>query len=349
MPDIINDYLIDIKKYYKKIKKIIKKIYREFRYHWKNPQSKIGKKIVPIINLIIFKIVEILHKIYKKIEPYHNTFKDSLLNSDNRRRNLIVIGSSIVICLLFLASLPSFAIYQNQFEFSVLGGVVGDKYANQFDYTLLIYIEETNDSGSGSGRYNLTSDVPTLGYTYSGYKCRNDSTLVFDEETQFTSVTLDKKDVCSVYFDLNSTTDIALKIMLEDSIDSNTYTLSNKIPYYGYKYSHYECDNNSTLTYDSELHKAKIEASNKDVCSLFFQKEPVDLEVKLYVENKSGNYIESETIPSGNNYVLNESNSECLNNNNERIETEISYTDGYIEVISQEIAYCKVYLDLQNE
>jgi len=36
-------------------------------------------------------------------------------------------------------------------------------------------------------------------------------------------------------------------------------------------------------------------------------------------------------------------------NNNERIETEISYTDGYIEVVSQEIAYCKVYLDLQNE
>ena len=46
MPDLINDYLIDIKKYYKKIKKTIKKVYREFRYHWKNPQSKIGKKIV---------------------------------------------------------------------------------------------------------------------------------------------------------------------------------------------------------------------------------------------------------------------------------------------------------------
>lgn len=351
IPEIFNDYLIDIKKYYRISKNKLKKIYRTVRYHWNNPKSKFGKKVIPIVNLILSKINLFFERIYLALEPYLNTLKNALFKSDNRKRNLALVGGFAVIFILALVSLPSFAIYQDQFEFPILGGVVGDKYASQFDYTLLIYVEEANNSGEGSGTYNLTSDIPTLGYTYSGYNCKNDSTLIYDEETKFTSVTLDKKDICSVYFDLNGSSDITLKIMLEDAVESNTYSITSEIPYYGYKYSHYECDNNSTLYYDSNLHKVKIEAANKDLCSIYFQKEQADLEVQLFVENtyQSKNYKEALTIPSGNNYVLNEANTECLNVNNERIETIVSYTDGYIDITSGEMAYCKVYLDLANE
>ena len=181
------------------------------------------------------------------------------------------------------------------------------------------------------------------------YKCKNESILTFNEDTKNASVTLDQKDVCSVYFNLIGSSDVTVNIMLEDEVDTNNYSLSKIIPYYGYKYSHYECDNNSTLTYDSNLHKVKIEASNKDLCSIYFKKEPVDLEILLYVQNKNGNYNESNTIPSGNNYTINEEKSECINNNDERIETNISYTDGFIEVTSSEVAYCQVYLDIKNE
>ena len=344
IPEIINDYYEEFLKYYKIIKKEIKRVFRKLRYHWHNPRSKIGIKVISFINLIVLKAKEII----ASFKPYYNLFKDNLLASENRKRNLTVIGSFLVINLLLLI-LPSFAIYQNQFDFSMLGGIVGDKYANQFDYTLQIYVEKVNSVGEGSGTYNLTSDIPTLGYTFSSYNCKNNSILTFNEDTNNTSVTLDKKDFCQVYFDLIGTSDITLKIMLEDEVDANTYSLSDNIPYYGYKYSHYECDNNSTLTYDSNLHKAKIDANNSDFCTIYFQKEPFDLEVLLYLENTNGSYIESNSIKSGNNYVLNESSSECLNNNDERIETNISYTDGYIEITSSEVAYCKVYLDLENE
>lgn len=349
IPDFINDYIEDIKKYYKKIKKNLKKIYRKCKYHWNNPQSKYAKKIIPIVNLLILKIWLGINNILKRIKPYFYTFKDRLLKIDYKKRKLAIIGSIVLINFLLLRLFTSFAIYQNQFEFSILGSKVGDKFLNEFDYTLLIYIEDVDTDGSASGKYNLTSEVPTFGYVYSGYKCKNDSTLVFDEELKFTTVDLEKKDVCSVYFNLTQNSDITLNVFLEEKVNSNQYVRSNNLPYFGYKYSHYECNNGSIINYNSTLHKVSVEASKKDNCKIFFKKEQSDIEVILFVENSTGDYIESLTIPSGNNYKLNSSNSECLNTNNERVNAEISYVDGYIGIVTNEIAYCKVYLDLNNE
>ena len=262
---------------------------------------------------------------------------------------MAIICSIIIINLLIFKLLPSFAIYQDRFEFSVLGGKIGNKLLNEYDYTLLIYIEDEEADGSSSGKYNLIREIPAFGYVYSGYKCINDSKLEFDEEIKFTTVTLEQKDVCSVYFNLSQNSDITLNVMIEDKVNSNNYLKTNNIPYFGYKYSHYECTNGSVLNYNSELHKASIETNKKDTCNIYFKKEPSDIEVILYVENSRGEYIESVTIPHGNNYKLNNDKSDCFNNNEERVNAEISYTYGYIGVATNEITYCKVYLDLNNE
>lgn len=312
----LKDYILDIKKYYIKSKKYLKKIYRKLRYHWQNPQTKLGQKL------------------------------KSIYETKPAKVSLTIIGIIITIGIISSLIKPSYAIYQNEHQFSIISGIVG---IDEYDYTLLIYVENPT-SKSNNSKYSLSDNIPLFGYTYSGYNCKNDSTLTFSEETKNTKVDLVKKDVCSIYFDLTSSSDITINIMLEDTVDSATYSISKNIPYYGYKYSYYECDNNSDLTYNSTQHKVNFKSSNKDVCKIYFQKESSDIEVSLYVEDSYGsnNYIKKNEIPSGQTYTLNAEESECLNNN-ERTETEISYSNGYIEIDSDEVTYCKVYLNIANE
>lgn len=313
----IKDYVIEIKKYYFKVKKKIKKIYKNLLKLWKNPQSNLGKKIKKLSQTKLAKI----------------TFG--------------IIGIFLILNILISIIKPSFAIYKNESQFTIINGIVGN---NQYDYMMLIYIEKPTDSNTNNKKYSLSDSIPVYGYAYSGYSCKNNSTLFFDENTKNTRVNLIKKDICSIYFDYLTTPDISLIIMLEETVNSNTYTIANSIPYYGYKYSYYECDNNSNLTYDSEYHKINVETNNKETCKVYFKKEPADIEVKLYLEDtiNSNRYTEKKTIPTGKIYSLNDTRSECLNNN-ERTETEISYIDGYIEILSKEVTYCKVYLELENE
>jgi len=334
--EFINDYYVDLKKYLKKIRKIINRYYRKLKYIWNHPKSQIGKKVIPKINTFFHNL--------------SNIFENVFLKSEYRKRNLLVVGFLIIFGCFLLILMPSFAFYQNKYEFDLLSGVVGDMYASKFDYSLLIYVEETNELGEGSGRYNLTSEIPTFGFSYSGYKCNNNSVLTYDETSLNTSVTLNQKDICSVYFDLISDADIGIQIMLEESIASNSYKLADFLPYYGYQYSHYECDNNSTLTYDSNLHKINVQSTNQDYCRVYFKKDEADINVRLFVENTYGekDYVERLSIPSNKEYVLN-SESVCFNNNNERLETDISYTDGYVLINPTSISYCQVYLDLANE
>lgn len=312
----IKDYIEELKKYYHKFKRYLKKIYRKIKYHWHNPQSDLGKKLKKFIETKPAKI------------------------------GLSIVGLFLILGIIISIIKPSYAIYQNEHNFSILSGIVGN---NQYDYTLLIYIENYTNN-DGSGKYSLSDNIPLFGYAYSGYNCKNNSTLIYDEATKYTKVDLDKKDICSIYFDYTNSADITATIMLEEIVNSNTYEMSNNIPYYGYKYSHYECENNSELIYDSNNHKINIKTNNKDKCQIYFKKEASDIEVKLYVEDSIGsnNYIENNSIPANKTYSLNENKSECLNNN-ERTETEISYSNGYIEIISKEVTYCKVYLDLENE
>ena len=330
--EILYDYSEEAKKYYLNFRKKIKKSLKKYKYLWNNPNNVYMKKIT------------------SKINDFGCFTKKQLFNSNNRKVVLGSIGTVLFLVLILLIN-KSFAIYQNEYNFSILKAKVGDNYSSKFDYTLLIYVEDLNDTGAGSGRYSIKEVIPAIGYAYSGYKCQNGSILTYDETTQNTSVTTDQIEVCSIYFDSTAMADVTLNVMLEENPDSNTYSVTNQIPYFGYKYSHYECDNNSTLQYNQELHNVSITSTNQDTCSIYFKKYPVDLEVKLFVEDSydSNNYIERLSIPSNKVYELNNSNSECINNNGERIDTTIDYVDGYVEIGSKELAYCSIYLDIKNE
>ncbi len=332
LKEIYNDYLNEFKEYFYKFKgTIIKK--------WQNPQNKYSKIAIDLCN-----------KLYLKINIYYQKFKTYLLASENRKRNLTGVGILLItniLSLFVLLLLPSLAIYKDTYSYSLIGAKVGDKYINEFDYVLLVYAENANSTGEGSGNYTKTEEIPLYGFTYSGYKCQNGATLVYDDEEKNTSVTIDKKDICSIYFDLISASDIVININLEDGVGTNNYQIANQIPYYGYRYSHYECEKNSTLTYDSDLHKVKVSTNQKEVCNIYFQKESVDIEITLFVEEtyQSGNYIERLSIPENILYTLNESKSSCVNSNNESAYASITYSDGYILVNSSEIVSCKAYLD----
>lgn len=331
--EILNDYYIEFKSCFRKIKRKCRKLIRFIRYTWKNPKSKIGKKYIPKIN-----------KIYKNIN-------NNLFDLKYRKRNLTILVILLLISFSLLFLKPSSAFYQNNYHFRLLAGKVGNLNASKFDYSLLVYVEERNKEGKGTGNYNLTSSIPNFGYILNRYSCANGSILEFNEKTLTTKVTLNKKDICSIYFDLIGESDIGIQIMIEEHVSSNIYKVSNKIPSFGYKFSHYECENNSTLIYDSNLHKVNIQSNNKDYCQLYFKKEKTDIKIRLYVKDniEDEEYSEVLTIPNNKKYILNKEKTICTNDKNERIETDINYTDGYIEASTTGISYCQVYLDFDNE
>lgn len=284
---------------------------------------------------------------YKKIIA---KVKEDLRSPKTRKKYLAGLAIVVLFNLLLVNLFVSFGYYNDTVTIPIVHAKVGNLYSNEYDYVLLVYLENTDEMGKGNGTYHLSSDIPYLGYSYSGYKCDHNSTLVYDDNTKVTSVTLNRKDVCSIYFDSISNFDISIKVMLEKEYNSNNYVLSERIPPFGYKYSYYECTNNSKLEYDSNLHKVKLSSSGKEYCSIYFNKEISDITVKLYVENTLNleDYVERSTIPSNVSYSLNTSKSFCKNMNNERIDNNVSYTDGYINILSTEVSECSVYLD-RNE
>lgn len=316
IPSIFEDYIVDLKKYYKKILKNTRKIIRKTKFTWHNIKYNYEQKI-PVKNKYI-------------------------------KASGIIIMLLIVNLLLNKTILPSFAIYQNEHDFSLIGAKIG---GNKYDYSLLIYLEDSDSAGKGNGSYSLTDNIPMFGYEYTGYSCQNKSVLTYDDETKNTEVTLKGKDVCSIYFNYSNSYDISTVIMLEDEVNSEIYSETSQIPYYGYRYSHYECANNSKLEYNEELHNVTIASGQTDFCKIYFKKDITDIEIKLYLETnyQSGEYTQSNSILANKKYKLNEENTVCLNNNEERINANISYESGYINISSEEIAYCKVYLEIEND
>lgn len=318
------------------MKKNILKIYNEYKDEFLKYMRFFRKK---------------LKKLYKKFLYYYNSVKRNILRKENRKKYLTTTGILIIGNLLLINIYISFGYYFEEASLSLIKATVGNMYLEEYDYVLLVYLENTDSTGNGNGKYHLSDSIPTLGYNYSGYKCQNNSTLVYDEETKTTSVTMEQKEICSVYFDVIGSMDLTVQIMLEDNIGSNTYSVSERIPAFGYKYSYYECANNGTLEYNSNLHTVKLSSSTKEFCSIYFTKESSDITVSLYVEEtyQAGDYIERLSIPTNTSYTLNDSKSGCVNNNNERVDTDITYEDGYINIESSEIINCSIYLDKENE
>ena len=196
-------------------------------------------------------------------------FKESLKDKEFRKK-YIVLGLVIILNILLINILFTFAFYEKKDDIPILQATVGDFELAKYDYSLLVYIEDANALGKGSGTYHLTYGIPSFGYTYSGYSCKNNSNIVYDDVTKETYVTITQKESCSIYFNLNSILDVSVKIMLEEEKDSNDYRVSNDIP--SSDYNRYECMNGSNLTYDNSLKKFTISTNKKEYCVAYFDK-----------------------------------------------------------------------------
>ena len=302
---------------------------------------------------IIENIKSIYYEYLEEAKDYYNIIKDFFLDYKNifrkinecfknkkYRNNIIKFSICFTVLILLVLINTSLGYYYTEANIPITSNVVGDIYTKNYDYVLLIYKKNISD-------YDLTYDIPSKEYKYSGYKCKNNSVLIFDEDTRETSVDLLSKDVCSIYFDLENSLDIILNVMLENQIDSNTYSVGDNVPVSGYKYDHYECDSKGTLTYDSNLHKVNLSTKVKEKCNIYFKKVESDVTVNLFVENtvNKEDYIVRKTIPSGIYYSLNTERSYCTNKNGERKDANLNYTDGYINLNTDEITECSVYLN----
>ena len=347
--EVINDYYLEIKVNFKKIRKKINNYKRKVRYKFKNPKTEYGKKITNYLSEVYIGFKQLIFIIKEKLEKFVNITKDYIFNSRYRRRNLIATLILLIVNVICLITFNStLAIFKNDFEYSIFGGVIGNRLSNDTDYSLLVYIEGTNELGEANQVYRLAEKIPEKGYTYTRYECLNDSVLVYNEESLSTSVSLSQKDVCSVYFDLTNKADLMLKIMLEDKVNSNTYVEGDAFPYYGYQYSHYECVNGSTLTIDPLLHNINVSTLTQEYCSVYFKKTNDSLDINLYVEDNTGNYNLIKTIPQNITYNINEEKSVCMNKLDERVDMTVSY-DGFINVDSPNATKCDIYLDIASE
>jgi len=290
-------------------------------------------------------------KNYKIIKGYFNNFRKNVLKKENQKKYITLATLIVIFSVLIINLFISFGYYHNEESLLLLKGVVGNIYLNEYDYTLLVYLEEIDSKGNGNGRYYLTDSIPAFGYNYSGYKCENGSSLIYDEESMATSVSIDQKELCSVYFDIIDGMDLTVKIMLEDEVGTDNYAFHEEIPPFGYRYSHYECANNGILQYDSTLHKVTLSSSTAEHCSIYFKKESADIIVNLFVESEaqSGVYNKASTIPPNVKYTLNDTTSSCKNTEEERIDASMSYVEGYINIGVSEMSTCNIYLDRINE
>ena len=67
----------------------------------------------------------------------------------------------------------------------------------------------------------------------------------------------------------------------------------------------------------------------------------------IMVKDSNGNYNESSTFPEGA-YVLNESMSSCVDNNGNKIDNVLSYSDGVVSARTNKTVYCYLYFDKDN-
>ena len=187
---------------------------------------------------------------------YHKA-KEYLLSSENRRKNLTTILLLIVLHLVLLIA-SSAAYYNDTVGIPLIHATIGDLDAEKYDYVLKIFIQDINNNGNKT--YHLVNSIPTYNYKYSSYNCKNNSSFLYDDINKVTSVTMDKKDVCSIYFDLESAADIIVNIYIQDNEDSSKYVkVDNILNNINYKLNN---ENSNCLDIDGNIQDIEINYSN---------------------------------------------------------------------------------------
>ena len=161
-------------------------------------------KIENIINKVKSKYNEIAKEYVEDAKEYLQKFKDKIVLDlkDPKKRKRYIIGASLAALLILVGNLfTSLAYYNDSIIIPLVQAKVGNLYEKDYDYVLLVYLA---DAKGDSPTYHLSNNIPSLGYTYSGYKCEHGSTLEYNDEIKMTSVTIKGKEVCSIYFDMTS-------------------------------------------------------------------------------------------------------------------------------------------------
>ena len=137
----------------------------------------------------------------EKIEQIKNIFKYVTIPrlKKIKKRYIALTLSLIIVGILLVNIFSSRAFFNSNASFPIVTSSVGNLYKLNNDYVLLVYIERT----AGTKAYDLTNNIPTSGYTYSHYKCENNSTFNYDNATKMTTAQITNKDYCYIYFNKN--------------------------------------------------------------------------------------------------------------------------------------------------
>ena len=282
-----------------------------------------------------------------------------------KRNKKYALGIMGLISLgLILGIQSTYAYYTDNDSIHILAAAVGDFDTGDGDINIMIYKQSENNSKL----YSRTYSVPAFGYEFKDEltKCtipckEGDGTChySYDKDSRTFSLTSKEKVTCKFYFDQTEPSDVNVYIMLEDIngshyYDGNRYSLVNMIPPVGYTYEKFTCDNEGDeLTYNSDTHKFTLSTNSKNKCYAYFKKSdvPADISSNIYVQNEkdSQTYINVKTIPGSKLYRLNKNKSMCKDvGSDTKNNSEITYDNGYINILSSGKETCEIYLDLQE-
>jgi hypothetical protein len=143
-----------------------------------------------------------------------------ILNNKKVVLSIIIVIFSLLI--LVITIFTSRAYYHNESSLILLHATVSDIRESIYDYILRINIEDDYHSNA----YHLVDNIPTYGYNYSHYNCKNNSLINYNSVSNNYSFESNKKDVCNLYFNMSNNPDIIVKFYIKDN---NTYREVNSI------------------------------------------------------------------------------------------------------------------------
>ena len=267
-----------------------------------------------------------------------------------KKYKLPLISGLVIVLLALVGIIATYAYYQTIDTTPIIGGTTGEIA----DLDIRVMAEERDANGNGLNSYGLYPYIPKAGYAYNEEKsyCTNGSTIVYHEDTYDADITAYGHDVCYLYFDSTASLDLTLYVYAEN-IDSDGYGTgqytkleTTTLPSIGYTLNNEmsSCENGSTLSYLDEENLFNIDASGKDVCTAYMDAIDVDIQLKLYLQAKSGSrlYYEAKEIPNNIFYELNTSKSACTGTST------LSINNQKVVIAATSKTSCVAYLDVSS-
>lgn len=168
------------------------------------------------------------------------------------------------------------------------------------DINIYIAIEDENGNLTYNDKnYREVESIPAYGYEYSGYTCKYDADVTYNQELKTFSVATLTKNDCYAYFYKTLEADVIVNVYVQSDIGSNIYQEVRSIPTNkayvvstkdGYKSACYNSsgiETSSVITYSGGY--ITVNASEKQTCNVY-----LDLyEGAPLIESMSANVTDS--------------------------------------------------------